>query len=159
MDLDTSYIPIWEAATRVLLAIFLGGMIGLERESRRKPAGLRTHIMVSLGAAIFTLVTLELFRSAIALGSVTRPDPLRIVEGVIGGLGFLGAGSIIRSGGSVEGVTTAAGIWVVGAIGLCCGCGYYSMAFLGTAAALLTLLLLGYVERHLLATKVDSDRR
>ena len=91
---------------------------------------------------------MELFRSAVLLEQVSRPDPIRIVEGIIGGLGFLGAGSIIRSRGTVEGLTTAAGIWVTGAIGLLCGTGRYALAGITTLFTLLILLLLGFIERR-----------
>ena len=116
-----------ELVIRIVLSILLGAVLGWEREARNKPAGLRTHMMVSMGAAAFALLTLELFKTATA-NSQSQVDPIRIVEGVIGGIGFLGAGTIIRSRGAVEGITTAASIWVAGAIGVACGAGYYQIA-------------------------------
>ena len=104
-----------EVVTRLALALLYGGLIGWEREVARKPAGLRTHMMVSLGSAAFTLVSFELAAAARERDGMAS-DPIRIVEGVTAGVGFLGAGSIIQSRGSVEGITTAAGLWVVGAI-------------------------------------------
>ena len=116
-----------ELVARIVLSILLGAVLGWEREARNKPAGLRTHMMVSMGAAAFAPPTLELFEPATA-NSQSQVDPLRIVEGVIGGIGFRGAGTIIRSRGAVEGITTAASIWVAGAIGVACGAGYYQIA-------------------------------
>ncbi len=133
---------------RVALAVLFGLMIGWEREKKKKPAGLRTYSMVSMGSAVFTLVTMELFHSAVQVGQATRPDPIRIVEGIIGGIGFLGAGSIIRARGTVEGITSAAGIWVTGAIGLACGSGYYALAGMTTLSTILILAVLGLIERR-----------
>ncbi|MGE0521225.1 MAG: MgtC/SapB family protein, partial [Candidatus Binatia bacterium] len=123
---------------RMLLACVLGAAVGWEREVAGKEAGLRTHILVSLGAAVFTLAALELFQLSASEGS-TRGDPTRIVEGIAQGIGFLGAGQILKSGGSVQGVTTAAGIWLVGAIGMSCGAGYYLLATLGVVFAVVVL--------------------
>lgn len=125
--MDTIVSPA-ELVLRLALSLVFGALIGLDREAQRKPAGLRTHMMVSLGAASFMLVTIELVRAAAADGQGAHPDPTRIIEGVTAGIGFLGGGTIIQSRGSVEGVTTAAGLWVVGAIGVACGGGHYLLA-------------------------------
>ncbi len=135
-----------ELVTRLVVALLYGGLIGWEREFRNKPAGLRTHMMVSLGSASFTLVSFEL--AAAAAGERGGGgDPIRIVEGVTAGIGFLGAGSIIQSRGAVEGVTTAAGLWVVGAIGIACGGGHYVLATTTAVLAFLILAALGLLER------------
>jgi len=131
---------------RLAAALGLGAAIGLERELHHKPAGLRTYALVALGAAAFTLITLRLMHGSPASESV---DPLRLVAGIVGGIGFLGAGAIVRSGGNVEGVTTAAGIWVVGALGVACGIGDYALAGVVAGFTLVTLALLGAVECRL----------
>ncbi len=125
---------------RLGLAIALGAMLGLERELQGKDAGLRTHMMIALGACSFTLVTIDIAYDAAGEGSQLKVDPLRIIEGVIGGIGFLAAGQIIEGRGSgVEGITTAAGIWVIGGIGVACGSGQLALA---TSTALLSMLIL-----------------
>jgi putative Mg2+ transporter-C (MgtC) family protein len=136
-----------EVVTRLTLALVYGGLIGWEREVQKKPAGLRTHMMVSLGSAAFTLVSFELAAAARERDGMPS-DPIRIVEGVTAGIGFLGGGSIIQSRGSVEGITTAAGLWVVGAIGIACGGGHYVLATTTALLAFAILACLGLVERR-----------
>lgn len=128
----------------LISAVLLGGIVGWERESGDKPAGLRTHMMVSLGAAVFTLSAL---RTIVDYQSAAG-DPSRIVMGVATGIGFLGAGSIIRTSGEVHGITTAAGIWVVGAIGACCGAGYYSIAIVAVLLSVIVLSVVRNVEHR-----------
>lgn len=126
---------------KLFIAIVCGAAIGLEREIRDKAAGLRTHILVCLGACLFGMLGLTLtaeYRSA---------DILRLAQGLLIGIGFLGAGVIAREGASIKGLTTAAGIWVMGAIGLAIGVGSYYIAIAGTIFSLLTLALFGKVER------------
>src|SRR5262249_55755853 len=125
-----------------MLALVLGGLLGLEREWRRKPAGLRTHMMVALGAATFTLVTLRLYAHL----DGTRADPSRVVEAVVTGLGFLGAGSIIQSRGSVEGLTTAGSLWLAGGVGLAAGFGDLWVALCAVGFGLVVLYALGRLE-------------
>ena len=121
-----------EALLRLALAGALGGLIGLERELREREAGLRTHLLVALGAALFTIVS--------AYGFVSiRTDPTRIAAQIVTGIGFLGAGAIIRQGSSIRGLTTAATLWVVAAVGMAAGAGYYSAALIATAIVLLAL--------------------
>jgi putative Mg2+ transporter-C (MgtC) family protein len=136
-----------EVVGRLALALLYGGLLGWEREVKQKPAGLRTHMMVSLGSAAFTLVSFELAAAARDRNGMTS-DPIRIVEGVTAGVGFLGAGSIIQSRGSVEGITTAAGLWVVGAIGIACGGGHYVLATTTAVLAFVILAGLGIMERR-----------
>lgn len=140
-----------EAALRLILAIVMGGLLGFEREYHRKAAGLRTHMMVALGAATFTLIALELYAQVSAAGadSAARVDPMRLIEGIIGGIGFLGAGAIIQGRDTVAGLTTAGSIWFVGSVGVAIGGGYYSIAALAVVAGLVVLAGMGLMERLL----------
>jgi putative Mg2+ transporter-C (MgtC) family protein len=125
---------------RLLVAALLGGAIGFERELRERQAGLRTHLVVSVGAALFTLVSAYGFREFMVQGgSLVRTDPTRIAAQIVSGIGFLGAGAIIRQGLSVRGLTTAATLWLVAAIGMASGAGYYSAAVIATLGGLITL--------------------
>lgn len=129
-----------EVLLRLGLAAFLGGAIGIERELRERGAGLRTHMLVSIGSALFTLVSAYGFREFLNSGdNVVRADPTRIAAQIVTGIGFLGAGAIIRQGFSVRGLTTAATLWVVAAIGLAAGAGYYAAAVMTTALVILGL--------------------
>jgi len=125
---------------RLSLAAVLGGAIGFERELRDREAGLRTHLLVCLGSALFTIVSAYGFRDFLTSGDqVIRADPTRIAAQIVTGIGFLGAGAIIRQGLSVRGLTTAATLWVSAAIGIAAGAGYYSGAVLGTVVTLIAL--------------------
>ena len=129
-----------EALVRLVLAAALGGAVGIERELREREAGFRTHLLVSVGSALFTIASAYGFREFLVNGgSVVRADPTRIAAQIVTGIGFLGAGAIIRQGLSVRGLTTAATLWVVAAIGLTTGAGYYSAAVITTAIALFSL--------------------
>jgi putative Mg2+ transporter-C (MgtC) family protein len=130
--------PPSEAFLRLALAAVLGGAIGLEREHRRKPAGLRTNMLIALGSALFSILSVELGAGA---GS---PD--RIAAQVVTGIGFLGAGAILRSGENVHGLTTAATIWVNAAIGMAAGLGSYTVAAISAAITVVVLALLPFVE-------------
>lgn len=123
---------------RLAVAVVLGGVIGLERETEGKPAGLRTHALVCLGSALFMMISIK---SPDFFPGAKTVDPGRIAAGVVTGIGFLGAGTILRAGGSVKGLTTAASIWAVAAIGLAVGVGYYLMAMITTGLALAVLHL------------------
>jgi putative Mg2+ transporter-C (MgtC) family protein len=125
---------------RLLLAAALGAGIGLEREYRQKPAGLRTNILIAVGAALFTIVSLVLGHA----GGV--PD--RIAAQIVTGVGFLGGGAILRSGTHVSGMTTAATIWVNAAIGMTAGAGEYAMATAATAITLIVLVVLPPIEQY-----------
>ena len=125
---------------RLVVAALLGGAVGLERELRERQAGLRTHLVVCVGSALFTLVSAYGFHEFLVNGgAIVREDPTRIAAQIVSGIGFLGAGAIIRQGLSVRGLTTAATLWLVAAIGMAAGAGYYSAAIIATAGALLTL--------------------
>ncbi len=125
---------------RLALAGVLGGVIGFERELRDREAGLRTHMLVCVGSALFTIVSAYGFRGFLESGDqVIRADPTRIAAQIVTGIGFLGAGAIIRQGLSVRGLTTAATLWVAAAIGIAAGAGYYSGAVAATAITLVAL--------------------
>src|SRR5216110_144289 len=129
-----------EILGRVALAAALGAVLGFERELREREAGLRTHMLVALGSALFTIVSAYGFREFLTSGDqVVRADPTRIAAQIVTGIGFLGAGAIIRQGVSIRGLTTAATLWVAAAIGMAAGAGYYSGAVIGTVVTLIAL--------------------
>jgi putative Mg2+ transporter-C (MgtC) family protein len=141
-----------QMAGRLCLAGLLGGLVGLEREVKGQPAGLRTHMIVALGSCLIMLVSIQ-------MGSLSpnRGDPARIAAQVVAGVGFLGAGAIMRSGLSVRGLTTAACLWTVAAIGLAVGGGYWFMALVTTGLTLIALTVFQKVERRF--SKGKSFRR
>lgn len=131
---------------RLIFAFLLGGIIGFERERKGRSAGLRTHILVCSGSCLIMLVSIymyTLFTNELSL------DPARIAAGVVTGIGFLGAGTIIRSAQEVRGLTTAASVWISAAIGLAVGCGFFSGAFITTVIAFITLYCLKPLEKRL----------
>ncbi len=140
-------ITLLDMFSRLGVAAGLALVLGLERELRGKPAGLRSHMLVALGAAAFLIVGLEILYATAEGDPSARIDPTRIVEGVIGGIGFLGAGSIIRSGTSVQGITTGASIWLAGAIGIAAGVRHFPLAAMVTLMALVIMVVLGGIER------------
>ena len=143
--------PIGAIFARLTMAFIVGAIIGWDREHRNKPAGLRTHILVSLGAATFTLLAVEM--ATLYKGQQGMDlDPTRMLQGIVSGIGFLGAGSIIQGRGSVKGMTTAAGLWMVGGLGAVCGAGLYGLALIATLFALCTLTLV-----HTLRVKIESQ--
>lgn len=129
-----------EIVKRLCLSALLGGVLGFEREWRQKDAGLRTNILIAMGATIFTLMSIDLSVSA-------GGDATRISSQIVTGIGFLGAGAIMRTGAGVRGLTTAAMIWVNAAIGVAVGGGEYHLAFLATGVTVVVLLALHPVER------------
>jgi len=128
-----------ELVQRLLLAALLGGLLGVERELRQKSAGLRTNILIAIGSALFTLMSYELADSAGA-------DPGRVAAQIVTGVGFLGAGAIMRTDSGIHGLTTAATIWVNAAVGVAAGGGEYHLAFIATGITLGVLLLLHPIE-------------
>ncbi|HWJ31293.1 MAG TPA: MgtC/SapB family protein [Gaiellaceae bacterium] len=163
LQLASSALPTlnWdESLLRLALAATLGGMIGVERELREREAGLRTHLLVAVGSALFTIVGAYGFHDFLASGqSVVRADPTRIAAQIVTGIGFLGAGAIIRQGLSVRGLTTAATLWVVAAVGLASGAGYYSAAVITTALVLVALYPLRIVAYRILRRFRAEDGR
>jgi len=163
LQLASSALPTlnWdESLLRLALAALLGGLIGFEREMREREAGLRTHLLVSLGSALFTIVGAYGFHAFLDSGAnVVRADPTRIAAQIVTGIGFLGAGAIIRQGLSVRGLTTAATLWVVAAVGLSAGAGYYSVAVITTALVLLALWPLRIIAyKMLIRFRVEDGR-
>ena len=135
----------WETAlSRLLVAGVLGGLVGLERETHEKPAGLRTHMMIAIAACLFTLLGLEMVAYDALEVDHVRADPMRLIDAVTAGVAFLAAGSIITSGGSVKGLTTGASMWMVGAVGVAAGLGE---VMLGGFAVVITLLVLWVLRR------------
>jgi putative Mg2+ transporter-C (MgtC) family protein len=133
-------LPPLQAVLRTLMAVLVGFLIGLDRELRNKPAGMRTHILISLAAALFTLITFELHHQF--ADNNRTADPVRIIEAVTAGVAFLAAGAIIQSRGNVQGLTTGANMWLAGALGVACGAGYYVLAVIGTVFALIVLVVM-----------------
>jgi putative Mg2+ transporter-C (MgtC) family protein len=142
-------IPLLEILERLLAALLAGAVIGWERERKNKPAGLRTHMLVTLGSATFCVMAFEVGAALSDRYGERGVDPMRVLDGVVGGIGFLGAGSIIQARGRVQGITTAAGVWMAGALGAACGVGANKLAGLSTVLAFLVLTVLAKVERHL----------
>lgn len=147
---------------RVMGAVILCGLIGIERETKNQPAGLRTQILVGLASCIYAIVTLTIVGQA--QGDYVRVDPLRIVEAVTGGVAFLAAGMIVFHNGQVHGLTTGAAMWLSAAVGLCCGLGLWGLAVLGAILSLIVMIALRSVEDRLLHNTRkrgtdDSDTR
>src|SRR5687768_5632675 len=145
-----------EVAIRLVIAVLIGGLIGWDRQRSDKPAGIRTHMLVSLGSASFTLLGFE-------VGAHLSPehgpgfDPTRVLQGVIGGIGFLGAGAIIRNNGQVSGITTAASVWVAGALGAAAGVGAYVLAVGTTIMCFAVLTGVGFLEQKSGGDKTSSS--
>jgi putative Mg2+ transporter-C (MgtC) family protein len=124
---------------RLLLAAAAGAAIGIEREMKDRPAGLRTHMLTALASAVFTILTFEIYEA-----SKSTSDPIRVIEAVTAGVAFLAAGAIIQGRTGVYGLTTGAGMWMAGALGVACGAGYYVLALIATV---LTVLILAALKR------------
>lgn len=151
-----TYLPQHIIAIRLLVAAVLGGMIGFEREWNTAEAGLRTHILVATAAALFTILAFEIFQTIEPGPNGPQADPIRAVEAVTAGIAFLGAGAIFRAGGTVQGLTTGAGMWLAGAVGIAAALGYYVIAL---GVAVLAVIVLAALRA--LAHKVighDSGR-
>jgi putative Mg2+ transporter-C (MgtC) family protein len=140
----------WEQTLlRLVVAAALGGVIGLERELDEKSAGLRTHMLVASGSALFTLVGAYGFSEFFGHGKLVSFDPSRVAAQVVTGIGFLGAGVIFRSGFSVRGLTTAASLWLVAAVGMAAGAGFWAGAVLATVVGIVSLRPLHWLKRWL----------
>ncbi len=137
MDIQTIII-------RLVLAVVLSGLIGMEREEKNRPAGFRTHILVCVGSTLVMLTSVYIFEK---YREVTTMDPARLGAQVISGIGFLGAGTIIRHGPSVKGLTTAASLWAVACVGIAIGIGFYEAAIAGALIVFITLILLSNISK------------
>jgi putative Mg2+ transporter-C (MgtC) family protein len=142
-----TYTPFPVIVARLLLASLAGAGIGFEREWRDRPAGLRTHILVCVAAAAFAILTIEIMHAPMFQTQEAQFDPLRVVEAVTAGVAFLAAGVVIFTKGEVHGLTTGAGMWLAGAIGVSAGLGLWQIALLATLIALVVLSLLHAIER------------
>ncbi|MEE9323017.1 MAG: MgtC/SapB family protein [Candidatus Aenigmarchaeota archaeon] len=127
-----------EMVIKLVLSAILGGLVGFEREVHRKPAGMRTHSLVCIGAALFTIMSVNIIGA----------EPSRVAAGIVTGIGFLGAGMIFKAEDRVRGLTTAAELWVLAAIGLAIGIGYYFAALITTVIVIFILIPLKYVEKE-----------
>ncbi len=139
MTPDLSIAAQLDLALRLTVGLVLGAAIGFERELQRQPAGFRTHSLVSLGAALFTVVSAYGFTGDLV-------DPTRIAAQIVSGIGFIGAGTILQHRGNIRGLTTAASLWAVAAIGTAAGAGLYSVAVIGTVLILVVLSILDRIE-------------
>lgn len=139
-------VPLGIIALRLVVAAILGALLGLEREWRERPAGLRTHILVCVASATFALIAIEIVRQPIFDTDTLRTDPLRLVEAITGGVAFLAAGFIIFVRGEVHGVTTGAGMWLAAAVGLASGLGLFAIAGLACFSGIITLTLIRRLE-------------
>ncbi|KIN70580.1 MgtC family protein [Sulfitobacter noctilucae] len=152
--LDPS-LPLAVVVARTLATVVFCGLIGLERESLQRPAGLRTHMLIGLAACVYCLLTLALLSRVGDFGETVRMDPLRIIEAVTGGVAFLAAGLIVFSQGKVRGLTTGASMWVAAAIGVACGLGEWSIAGMTVLLALIIITLIRKLEQR--AGTYDDD--
>ena len=147
------------AAARLGAALLCGGLIGVDREIHDRPAGLRTHMLVALASALFTILTFEIAYQALEQDmSANGVDPIRVVEALTAGVAFLAAGTIILHGGDVRGLTTGASLWLAGATGLAAGLGLYWIAYLATGAALAVLVAM-QLAKVIAASARDALKR
>jgi putative Mg2+ transporter-C (MgtC) family protein len=144
-----------EIFERIALSLLAGSIIGIEREWKNKPAGIRTYALVCEGSALFMIASLLLYEDVTKAGGTA--DPSRIASTVVQGVGFIAGGVIFTRGAKVGGLTTAAGLWMIAAIGLAIGAGFFTAAFIGVAASLFTLMPLNWVERKVV--KSDFERK
>ena len=146
---DGQALSLSDAALRIAVAAILGLVVGIDRKFKRKPIGLRSYMLVAIGAACFAMLSLDLSHVASEDEALSGADVSRVIQGLIGAMGFLGAGAIIQSGEKVVGTATAAAIWCVGAISLAVGFGFFGYAILVTLAAFMILAVLGYIRARL----------
>ena len=154
---DGGPVSIQEAALRLILAIVLSAAVGIDRELKHKPLGLRTNMLVALGAASFSLMALQLVHELGGRPSSTQVDPIRVMEAIVGAIGFLGAAAIIQGRFELFGATTGASIWVVGGIGMACGFGFYALAVAVTVIGLFVLTVLGFITGHKRSSPADQQ--
>lgn len=151
LDTGGPSLSIWQICMRLLCAMVVGMVIGMEREYTHRPAGMRTHILVALGASAVMVTGQLIFAQYAAYGST--PDPARLAAQVITGVGFLGAGTILREGANVKGLTTAASLWAVACLGIAAGGGYYSVALVGMVFIFITLTIFELLQKLLLRSQ------
>ncbi len=144
--------PQMQIIFQLLLAALFGGLVGLEREHKRKEAGLQTYSLVTLGACLFTIISFEFFDNFLVKSGISF-DPSRVIQAVAIGIGFIGAGIIIFRQSRVEGLTTAAGLWVVAAIGIAIGAKFYFLAIFATLLTIGILAGLGLLEEKIFKEK------
>lgn len=150
---------------RIAVAVAFGFCIGLERELTNKYAGLRTHILVCLGACVFTLISIYGFPTFapgdnVIIDQATGVrDTSRVAAQIVTGIGFIGAGTVLRNGPIVFGLTTAATLWIAASIGMACGAGMFDIAFAGTVLSILTLVMIRIFERNVLPTSTKKSKR
>jgi putative Mg2+ transporter-C (MgtC) family protein len=147
-----TYLPLHIILIRLAIAAVLGAIIGFERELNTAEAGLRTHILIAVAASLFTILAFEIYHT-IEIGGASQADPIRAVEAVTAGIAFLGAGAIFRQGGGVQGLTTGAGMWLAGAVGVATALGHYIIAIAAAVLAVLVLAALRAFSHHLLGHK------
>jgi putative Mg2+ transporter-C (MgtC) family protein len=157
LALDIPTVGWGDTVLRLVVAAALGGAVGLERELDEKAAGLRTHMLVSVGSALFTMVgAYGFYDFLVGGGNVVRADPGRIAAQIVTGIGFLGAGVIFRQGFTIRGLTTAASLWLVAAIGMAAGAGFWKGAVIATAGALISLRPLEWLKEHMLPQRAAT---
>lgn len=147
----------WEGLIRLVIAAAIGGAIGFERETLDKSAGLRTHMLVCTGAALFMVASILLVFEFNTGPDVSQVDPTRIASSIVSGVGFLGGGIIFKNDKRVRGMTTAAGLWVAAAIGMAAGAGFYVIAVGGGILTLIILVVLRRLEERLDLKEDDAD--
>ena len=144
--------------SRIGFSIFFGFLLGFEREITGKFAGLRTHILVCTGACIFTILSIYGFKMQETAGFIGTNDPARIAAQIITGIGFIGAGTVMRSGTNILGITTAATLWVCAAVGMACGTGQFSLATIATLSTMAILILIRIFEKKVIQQRISHYR-
>ena len=147
-DISTLAVGPFEIVLRLLCAMFVGAVIGTERELTHRPAGMRTHMLVALGSCVVMITSQMIFHQYRIFGAT--PDPARLSAQVITGVGFLGAGTILKEGPSIKGLTTAASVWAVACLGIAVGGGYYALGILGTVGMIVILVLFEWLQEKLM---------
>jgi len=149
-------LPELEIIARLMVSLFLGGIIGFDREAKNRPAGLRTHMLVALAASIFSITTLEIIADLEKSGH--SADPIRAIEAVTAGVAFLAAGTIIQSRTRISGLTTGASMWLAGAVGVACGFGFFTIGVLATGLALIVLVGLQHLSQKINSTSAPETQ-
>lgn len=148
VDMTAISLNAWDILLRMMSAMLVGAIIGTEREFTHRPAGMRTHMLVALGSCVVMITSQMIFHQYRAFGAT--PDPARLSAQVITGVGFLGAGTILKEGPSIKGLTTAASVWAVACLGIAVGGGYYALGILGTVGMIVILVLFEWLQEKLM---------